>query len=292
MNDLSCGVTRDLLPLYVDGVVGDETMAAVSFHLEWCDDCKKLYDKMRRDLVIPPEQDESALLEKLRRKARRERAAWIAAGAALGLLVILGIVFGVRAHREAVRSGAFLRILQSKTFATEQTYEAGYASAWLEAIYPAGQESGAALYREPGKSRVMKQNTALVWPDAAHLQEGGLGSDPGGVLLHFDTPMTSVKAETETGLQIPCVMVGDNYFCRLDVSQISLDLIRKGAEFRRNFGLVTGVTSGYYHEEGRVYWLDAAPVTIRVTCTGEKYTYVYQFQVQFCCTYTLPVEDT
>lgn len=39
LNNLSCGIVRDLLPLYHDGVVSDETKAAVKKHIAKCTDC-------------------------------------------------------------------------------------------------------------------------------------------------------------------------------------------------------------------------------------------------------------
>lgn len=38
-NKLCCAIVRDLLPLYHDGVVSDETKAAVTEHLASCEDC-------------------------------------------------------------------------------------------------------------------------------------------------------------------------------------------------------------------------------------------------------------
>ena len=38
-NDLSCGVVRDLLPSYIEGLLGEESKAAVDRHLETCPAC-------------------------------------------------------------------------------------------------------------------------------------------------------------------------------------------------------------------------------------------------------------
>ena len=38
-NDLSCGVVRDLLPSYVENLLGKESQEAVERHLENCREC-------------------------------------------------------------------------------------------------------------------------------------------------------------------------------------------------------------------------------------------------------------
>ena len=41
-NDLTCGVVRDLLPSYVEGLTAPETNEAVERHLSDCADCERL----------------------------------------------------------------------------------------------------------------------------------------------------------------------------------------------------------------------------------------------------------
>ena len=51
-NDLTCGVVRDLLPSYVEGLTSPESNAAVERHLSECPDCAQL----RTALAGAPEQ--------------------------------------------------------------------------------------------------------------------------------------------------------------------------------------------------------------------------------------------
>lgn len=46
---LTCEIVRDLLPLYHDHVVSEETAAAVENHLEGCDGCRKEYEELCRE---------------------------------------------------------------------------------------------------------------------------------------------------------------------------------------------------------------------------------------------------
>lgn len=45
-NDLTCGVVRDLLPSYVEGLLGKESREAVDRHLETCPECTARRDAM------------------------------------------------------------------------------------------------------------------------------------------------------------------------------------------------------------------------------------------------------
>lgn len=49
---LDCEIVRDLLPLYYDGVVSEETSAAIREHLDYCSVCRKEYDDLSADLLI------------------------------------------------------------------------------------------------------------------------------------------------------------------------------------------------------------------------------------------------
>ena len=96
-NDLTCGVVRDLLPSYVEGLTSDETNRAVEAHLAACPDCTA-----RRDAMAAPEESASAeqsrevdYLKTVKRKSGRRvviavlcTLAVILAGAALKLFVI------------------------------------------------------------------------------------------------------------------------------------------------------------------------------------------------------------
>ena len=50
MNELSCGVARDLLPLYADGLTGEESYALVEAHLSVCGACRAQLDAIRANL--------------------------------------------------------------------------------------------------------------------------------------------------------------------------------------------------------------------------------------------------
>ena len=49
---ISCGIIKDLLPLYIDGVCGDESKAAVEEHIGVCETCRAELQAMREQLPI------------------------------------------------------------------------------------------------------------------------------------------------------------------------------------------------------------------------------------------------
>ena len=49
MNNLSCSVTQDLLPLYKDGICSEESRCLVQEHLDTCETCRHLYRIMTEE---------------------------------------------------------------------------------------------------------------------------------------------------------------------------------------------------------------------------------------------------
>lgn len=52
MNKLPCHIVKDLLPLFVDDVVSEDTANAVRDHLEECGDCREDYRILLKDLTL------------------------------------------------------------------------------------------------------------------------------------------------------------------------------------------------------------------------------------------------
>ena len=77
---IKCDVIRDLLPLYMDGVVSDESRRLIEEHMEECDDCRRYLAELKgeegEDVSIEF-KGELEPLKKLRRKERFNRIALI-----------------------------------------------------------------------------------------------------------------------------------------------------------------------------------------------------------------------
>ena len=82
MDEISCGVCRDLLPLVRDGIAGDESRAAVARHLENCPACRALAGE---ETPPPADTDPEEAFRKLWRKSRTFSA----------MVLMFGLVFGL-----------------------------------------------------------------------------------------------------------------------------------------------------------------------------------------------------
>ena len=55
--ELSCAIVEDLLPLYIDGALREETAQAVREHLSACPACRNEYEKLAQTLTLPSAPD-------------------------------------------------------------------------------------------------------------------------------------------------------------------------------------------------------------------------------------------
>lgn len=97
MNQITCGMVADLLPLYLDGCCSADSSAALEAHMDTCPACRAQYAQLRRDLTpaADTEQDRGtdAIARALARKMRRRKRCQRALGAVLGLLLAVFLVF-------------------------------------------------------------------------------------------------------------------------------------------------------------------------------------------------------
>lgn len=92
MSKLNCNVVRDILPLYADEVVCDDTKQLVEEHLTECETCSKELYEMRSKVVIPVKESDE--LEQIKRFKFRWSRRQILKGAVLMLLVAVLFIGG------------------------------------------------------------------------------------------------------------------------------------------------------------------------------------------------------
>lgn len=80
MNEISCDLCMDLIPLVKDGVASEDSRAAVERHIASCDACAALYNG-----ETPPQVDVKKSFEKFRRSVQLSSA----------MLMMFGIFFGL-----------------------------------------------------------------------------------------------------------------------------------------------------------------------------------------------------
>ena len=89
-----CHIVWDLMPLYTEGMLSDESAAFVKAHLETCEDCRTAYSG--EETLSTAEADaaqqragEAGVLRTLKKKLRKQTWCAIAITAAVVLLVTL-----------------------------------------------------------------------------------------------------------------------------------------------------------------------------------------------------------
>ena len=76
MANITCNVVRDLLPLYVDDVLSDDSRKVVDDHISDCTECRDLYLKMRNPVADNGTErcsDGQEALKKIRRSIIKKR---------------------------------------------------------------------------------------------------------------------------------------------------------------------------------------------------------------------------
>lgn len=90
MKEINCNIIRDLLPLYEDGAVSEDTAQLVREHLEGCPACREEYERMRTPTPVPPDRDISMILQ-MEDEMRKKSIRRVFCG--VGVFVVLACLF-------------------------------------------------------------------------------------------------------------------------------------------------------------------------------------------------------
>lgn len=63
MEKISCNVIQDILPLYVDEVVSEDTKVLIEEHLKNCEVCRRVYEETKTELAVPCESQQPSYEE-------------------------------------------------------------------------------------------------------------------------------------------------------------------------------------------------------------------------------------
>lgn len=92
MNEANCNVIQDILPLYLDNAVSEDTAKMVEEHLHTCKECMEYKKKMEADIVVTENNEGKKLLRKINDRIRKKIVvSVVAAIAALAALIVGGI---------------------------------------------------------------------------------------------------------------------------------------------------------------------------------------------------------
>lgn len=85
-----CSIVRDILPLYVEDMVSEDTADFVKEHVSDCEECRKELEKMQKPVGVPPEPDiNSAPLKRLKKALLVKKVQIILCTAAVLLALLL-----------------------------------------------------------------------------------------------------------------------------------------------------------------------------------------------------------
>ena len=57
MSKLKCNISEDLMPLYIEDILSEESKKDMELHLEECENCKKIYNELKEDVNLEYEKN-------------------------------------------------------------------------------------------------------------------------------------------------------------------------------------------------------------------------------------------
>lgn len=87
---LKCEVIQDLLPLYAEGMVSEESSFLIEEHLKTCENCRRELHELNEDFPIPIEQDDAPLVKVQTQLRKKKRIAMVLTAL---VTMVLAIVF-------------------------------------------------------------------------------------------------------------------------------------------------------------------------------------------------------
>ena len=89
---ISCSVIRDILPLYVENMVSEDTKEIVEEHIKDCEECKKELEEMKSSIDLPIDTDTTPL-RRIKTTMRRKKIQTIIFSTMV-TMVIIAIAIG------------------------------------------------------------------------------------------------------------------------------------------------------------------------------------------------------
>ena len=94
IDNKNCNIINDILPLYIDDVVSDDTKAFVETHLEGCEKCRANAEKMSKTVEIPTNTNifdaEKNTLKNIKRKILNKKVIV----SVVSVLISISVLFG------------------------------------------------------------------------------------------------------------------------------------------------------------------------------------------------------
>lgn len=131
---ISCGVIRDLLPLYAEQITGEESRALVEEHLAGCPDCRSRLEKLREPAA--PEPDSAEALRGVSREIRRRRIRTALLAALLVFLPLFALLARGMEEQYLPYTEGLVRVEGVEHYSRDESFPAQRA----EGYFPQGGE--------------------------------------------------------------------------------------------------------------------------------------------------------
>lgn len=95
MKEITCEIIRDILPLYVDEAVSEDTKDLVEEHLFTCEACREEAELMKKTMVLPVHKDVRTLDKEMLKKWSHKWLTRKVLIAAVSVLATLGTAAGI-----------------------------------------------------------------------------------------------------------------------------------------------------------------------------------------------------
>jgi len=101
MSEMNCNVILDLLELYSDGVVSEDTKALVEGHLYECGKCEEKLLRIRQNLSIPAETNPEPI-KQIKRRIKKKNLIISLVSVFIVATILLGAFYYVSQHKVAI----------------------------------------------------------------------------------------------------------------------------------------------------------------------------------------------
>lgn len=102
MEKINCNVIQDILTLYIDDTVSDDTKALVEEHLQNCEGCRRLFNELQKEIMVPVEikgdNKEIKELQNFKRFLIRKRIRTILLSVVGSVICLAGIIVYMNQH--------------------------------------------------------------------------------------------------------------------------------------------------------------------------------------------------
>ena len=110
MQKVTCDVIKDLMPLYVDDVLSNDSQKLVEEHIAECDKCRELYKKIKEDIPCLSDKTnhDKEVIQKIRSSIRRNKTKAVCIAVFLVTVIATIVLLGtIDAMKQEIVIGNF-----------------------------------------------------------------------------------------------------------------------------------------------------------------------------------------